>query len=136
MAEISDAGGMFEAVRTGLVQGRIGESAMAFQNRVETGEQKIVGVNAYQTGISHPMTAEERPAPALMEAQIDRLRAFKRERSQSAAQTGLDQLAAAAAGDGNIFERLINAVEAGATHGEICACLRRELGDGEPLVAA
>jgi len=136
MAEISDAGGMFEAVRTGWVQGRIGESAMAFQNRVETGEQTIVGVNAYEAGKSHPMTAEERPDAVIMESQIKRLHAFKRDRSQSAAEKGLDGLAAAAEGEENIFEKLVDAVEAGATHGEICTRLRRELGDGEPLVTA
>jgi methylmalonyl-CoA mutase N-terminal domain/subunit len=43
---------------------------------------------------------------------------------------------AAAAGDPqqNIFERVVEAAEAGCTHGEICATLRRELGFGQPLV--
>ena len=34
----------------------------------------------------------------------------------------------------NIFERVVDAAEAGCTHGEICATLRRELGFGQPLV--
>jgi len=36
----------------------------------------------------------------------------------------------------NIFGRLVEAADAGATHGEICACLREELGFGQPLIAA
>ena len=46
--EIDAAGGMFEAVKNGLVQDKIGESSMNFQHKVETGEQTIVGVNKYQ----------------------------------------------------------------------------------------
>ena len=36
----------------------------------------------------------------------------------------------------NVFEKLVEAAEAGATHGEICAKLRDEFGFGQPLVAA
>ena len=47
LAEIESAGGMYRAVESGLVQRRIGESAQRFQERVESGEQTVVGVNAY-----------------------------------------------------------------------------------------
>ncbi len=33
----------------------------------------------------------------------------------------------------NIFGCVVAAAEAGATHGEICSTLRRELGFGQPL---
>jgi len=36
----------------------------------------------------------------------------------------------------NLFEKIIAAAKAGVTHGEICACIRAELGFGQPLVAA
>ena len=41
-------GGMYKAVESGFVQRRIGESAQRFQERVDNGEQTVVGVNAYQ----------------------------------------------------------------------------------------
>jgi methylmalonyl-CoA mutase N-terminal domain/subunit len=48
IAKIDAAGGMYRAVEKGIVQTMIGQSALAFQDRVESGEQTIVGVNAYQ----------------------------------------------------------------------------------------
>jgi methylmalonyl-CoA mutase N-terminal domain/subunit len=45
---VEDAGGMYAAVDAGLVQRQIGESARRFQETVESGEQTIVGVNAYK----------------------------------------------------------------------------------------
>jgi methylmalonyl-CoA mutase N-terminal domain/subunit len=52
-----------------------------------------------------------------------------------AVHTQLDALArSAATGQGHIFENVVNAAIAGATHGEIVARLRAEMGDGEPLV--
>ena len=47
MSAIEDAGGMFNAVENGIIQNRIGQSAMKFQNQVESGEQTVVGVNKY-----------------------------------------------------------------------------------------
>jgi len=137
MADIDAAGGMFEAVRTGLVQDKLGESALEFQRRVDAGEQTIVGVNAYQDGDAIPVAPLERPSQAAMAAQLETLRRFKAERSNETVRRTLDDLARIC-GDknGNTFEGLVDAAKAGATHGEMCACLRRELGFGQPLIAA
>ncbi len=135
---IDAAGGMYKAVEAGLVQARIGESALAFQQKVESGEQKIVGVNAYQ--IDEPLGEHaplERPAATVVAAQIARLQAFKASRDQAAVRLALDQLAASANDKRqNVFAAVIEAASAGVTHGEIVACLRRELGMGQPLVLA
>src|SRR4029079_18920396 len=48
MQTVDDAGGMYEAVESGLVQRMIGASAMRFQSRVDEGEQVVVGVNKYR----------------------------------------------------------------------------------------
>ncbi len=137
MADIDAAGGMFEAVRTGVVQEKIGESAIEFQRKVDAGEQTIVGVNAYQDDESIPVTPLERPSVEAMAAQIEVLKRFKADRSQDAVRKALDDIAKACGDDGrNVFESLVTAAEAGATHGEMCACLRRELGFGQPLIAA
>ena len=48
IGKIDAAGGMYKAAEAGLVQSMIGQSALAFQERVESGEEKIVGVNCYQ----------------------------------------------------------------------------------------
>jgi methylmalonyl-CoA mutase, N-terminal domain len=139
MDKIEDAGGMYAAVESGLVQQMIGTSALRFQERVETGEQTIVGVNAYRVedGATSPVAALERPDPAVMEAQIARLKAYKDERHQATAAKGLDALAAAAnSEDTNVFGAIVEAAKAGVTHGEICTCLRQEMGFGDPLIVA
>ena len=48
IAKIDAAGGMYKAAEAGLVQTMIGESALAFQEKIESGEEKVVGVNCYQ----------------------------------------------------------------------------------------
>ena len=135
MAEVDARGGMYKAVETGFVQQRIGESARRFQQQIDSGEQVVVGVNAYQVdedASAHP--TNPRPDPALMDAHRRQFERFKRDRSNDAVRASLDALARAANGDGaNIFGRVVEATDVGATHGEVCGLLRRELGFGRPL---
>ena len=140
MDEVDARGGMYKAVESGFVQQRIGESARRFQDKVDSGEQIVVGVNAYQVeedASARPALA--RPDPALMDAHRAAFAQWKAARSDDAVRSALDALARAtnAKGDGgdehNLFGRVVAAAEAGATHGEICGLLRRELGFGHPL---
>jgi methylmalonyl-CoA mutase N-terminal domain/subunit len=132
MQVIEDAGGMYRAVETGLVQKLIGQSAQRFQQRVESGEQTVVGVNAYQA--EEDRTARQplaRPDPAAMRAHLDAFKAYKAARSAQAVNAALDELARAANDPKlNVFGKVVDAALAGCTHGEICGRLRRELGFG------
>lgn len=133
MAIVEDAGGMYQAVQTGLVQGMIGESARKFQQRIDAGEQTVVGVNAYcveEDASARPINT--RPDRASMQALIDEFKVFKAERSQAQVQAALDALARSAndAKD-NVFGRVVEAAQASCTHGEICHTLRREMGFGD-----
>ncbi len=137
IARIDEAGGMYRAVEAGLVQRLIGESALGFQEEIERGRRKLVGVNAYEADEPAPRAGLRRPERGAIDAQIARLKAFKARRAQAAVRAALDALAAAAGSSKqNVFEAVIDAADAGATHGEIVACLRRELGVGQPLVLA
>ena len=76
MKTVDDAGGMYKAVESGLVQRMIGASALRFQQKVDSGEQTIVGVNAYRAEDEAAM----RPAgwsapPAAMQAHLDAMEA-------------------------------------------------------------
>jgi methylmalonyl-CoA mutase N-terminal domain/subunit len=136
MAGVDAAGGMYRAVEQGLPQKMIGDSARSFQEQIGSGEQTVVGVNAYQVeeGGSERQ-ALPTPDPANMQAHITAFRSYKAQRSPSAVQAAQDALAGAANDPKqNIFERVVEAAEAGVTHGEICATLRRELGFGQPLI--
>jgi methylmalonyl-CoA mutase, N-terminal domain len=132
MKIVEDAGGMYRAVEAGLVQRMIGESARKFQQRIDSGEQAVVGVNAYQVeedSSARPINA--RPDRAVMQAHIDSFKAFKAQRSPSAVQGALDALAKSSNDTrDNVFGRVIEAADAGCTHGEICRTLRGEMGFG------
>jgi len=136
MAQVDAAGGMYRAVEQGLPQKMIGESARSFQERIGSGQQTVVGVNAYQVEEGRSdRQALPTPDPEKMRAHIAAFQAYKARRSQAAVQAAQDGLAAAANDPRqNIFARVVEAAEAGCTHGEICATLRRELGFGQPLI--
>jgi pivalyl-CoA mutase large subunit len=136
IGKIDAAGGMYQAAEAGLVQSMIGTSALAFQQRVESGEEKVIGVNCYQNDNGPNLSrSTERPDLARMTEHVARFKAFKEERSPSDVRRALDALARAANSEReNVFERIVEAAEAGITHGEIVGCLRKELGFGHPLV--
>lgn len=136
MAEVEAAGGMYRAAESGFVQQRIGESARRQQQQIDCGDQTVVGVNAYtidEDDAARPALAK--PDPVAMRRHLDEFAAWKAQRSSAQVARTLDGLARSAQGDGgNIFGTVVAAAEAGCTHGEICATLRRELGFGNPLI--
>lgn len=138
IAQIDEQGGMFKAVESGFVQKAIGESALAFQEAVDTGERIVVGVNAYHEEEEETvLPAIDRPDADWMQGQIDRLAAYKTSRGQERVTAALSDLRAAARSESdNTFAAIVEATRAGATQGEIIAVLRDELGFGRPLVVA
>jgi len=135
IARIDSAGGMYEAVETGFVQSMIGESALAFQEEVESGQRKVVGVNCFAEGTDDSEPAPYRPDPEAIEQVVAGFVEYKKRRNSRASQRALDALARSAASkDENVFAAVVEAAEAGATHGEIVVCLRNELGFGNPLI--
>ena len=103
---------------------------------MESGEQTVVGVNAYRAEDDLSMRAAlSRPRPEVMQAQLERLARYKRGRSMETVSAELDALARSAGTEqDNVYEKVVDAAIAGATHGEIVATLREEMGFGQPLV--
>jgi methylmalonyl-CoA mutase N-terminal domain/subunit len=136
MNTVDDAGGMYKAVESGLVQRMIGVSAMRFQQRVETGEQVVVGVNAYRADdAAEHRPPVERPDRDAMQRLRDAFVAAKAKRPAAAVAGALGGLTRAAESkDGNIFAAVVDAARAGCSNEEICTRLRRDLGFGQPLV--
>ncbi|MBA3589085.1 methylmalonyl-CoA mutase [Methylibium sp.] len=136
IALVDEAGGMFKAVESGLVQRMIGASAQRFQQRIESGEQVVVGVNAYQ--VEEDASARpfiERPEPAVMQRHLDDFAAWKAARSTAEVDKALDHLSRTADDpQANLFAAVVDGARAGLTHEEICARLRRDLGFGQPLI--
>ena len=129
---IDRMGGMVEAIERGYPQKEIAESAYVFQQAVESREKIIVGVNDF--------IAEGEDMPGILyidesatETQLARLSEVKTRRSQAAVDRTLDQLKTAAAGSGNTMPRMLDAVRAYATVGEMCDALRLVWGEYEEI---
>ncbi len=132
--QIDSAGGMFKAVESGLIQRWIGESAKEFQDKIESADQTLVGVNKYQlesdSSVAEPL---QRPSDQVIEQQLKKLAQYKADRSQSEFKAALAQLQQSAQDPNkNIFGAIVDAVSGGVTHGEVVRCVREELGFGQP----
>jgi methylmalonyl-CoA mutase N-terminal domain/subunit len=135
MKTVDDAGGMYKAVEAGLVQRMIGASAMRFQQRVESGEQVVVGVNKYRADDDAERPPVERPDRERMQRHRDDFVRAQAERSPTAVAKALDELSRAAESDDrNVFAAVVDGARAGLSNEEICTRLRRDFGDGRPLV--
>jgi methylmalonyl-CoA mutase N-terminal domain/subunit len=125
--KIDEMGGMVIAISKGWVQREIQDAAYAWQKQVESKQQVVVGVNAYQS--------EDAPVPVMKidpvveERQVARLKAFRARRSATAAKQALDAVRAAAKGTGNLMPVILAAVKAEATKGEISDALRDVFGE-------
>lgn len=135
MQVVEDAGGMYEAVGSGLVQGMIGKSALAAQERVDNGEERVVGVNCYRVEEADDQPPPYRPDPESMAAHVAAFTEFKRSRSDADVRRAVDGLRRAAHDERhNVFGAVVDSAVAGVTHGEIVSTLRAELGFGNPLI--
>jgi methylmalonyl-CoA mutase N-terminal domain/subunit len=128
IAEVDELGGSVEAISTGWMQARIAESAYRAQQEIERGDAVVVGVNAFtEPGIEADMQLQ-RIDPAIEREQVERLRAYRIERDAAAVQARLEDVRSAAEGTANLMPRFLEAVDAGATLGEICDTLRAVFG--------
>jgi methylmalonyl-CoA mutase N-terminal domain/subunit len=131
LREVDDRGGMRRAVESGWVQRQIQDTAFERQREIETEERIIVGVNEYVVDEDPTVDLEEVTGEE-ERAQRERLAEVREERDGEAVEGTLDALGEAAAGDANVMPRLVEAVKAYATVGEICDVLREEFGEYQP----
>ncbi len=125
---IDAMGGMLEAIENGYVQGEIQNAAYAFQQSVERGEAIVVGVNRFRQAEPNPPTTF-RMDPEIERTQIERLCAMRAARSPAMVADSLRALEQAARGGENLMPRILEAVGARATVGEISDVLRGVFGE-------
>jgi len=132
IAVIDDRGGTLAALADGYQPDAIADAAYAQQRAIESGEQVVVGVNAF-TEAGDEARAQPQPIDAALEArQVERTAALRARRDQSAADAAVSALEAAAAGAENVLPRIRACVEADVTLGEIAHALRRVWGEHRP----
>jgi methylmalonyl-CoA mutase N-terminal domain/subunit len=131
-AQIDKMGGMVEAIERGFPQQEIAESAYRFQQAVERKEKIIVGVNDF-------VQADEPPIEILYidesagDTQLAKLETLRKTRDNDAVKRMLDSLREAAKTTENLMPRIIDAVRAYATVGEMCDALRDVWGEYEEV---
>ncbi|MEW6567183.1 MAG: methylmalonyl-CoA mutase family protein [Chloroflexota bacterium] len=131
---IDDMGGALNAIDSGFIQREIQEAAYQAQQRIESGQDIVVGVNAYQT--AEPVSLERLQVdPAIERAQVEHLAAVRQRREPSRAAAFLQRLDDAARRTQNLMPVFIECVEANLTLGEICGVLRRAWGEYRPPAA-
>ena len=128
--KIDDLGGMVVAIEKGYVQQQIQDAAYSYQRAVEEGEQIVVGVNKFQAAEEGERPEILRVDPKVAEEQIKRLKALRTRRDNLRVKETLELLREAARDSSiNLVPRILDAVKAYATEGEICGVLREEFGE-------
>ncbi len=130
---IEEWGGMLTAIERGYIQQEIHEAAYRYQQAVESGEQIIVGVNAFQIEEEQPDLEALKVDPAIEEEQRRRLAELRRRRDNARVQDLLARIEQAARDPhAELMPLFIEAVENYATLGEICRVLREVWGEYHP----
>ncbi|HET6866222.1 MAG TPA: methylmalonyl-CoA mutase family protein [Solirubrobacteraceae bacterium] len=126
--KIDQLGGMVEAVKRGFPQREIADAAFRYQQEVEAGERKLVGVNAYTEGDDLD-TDILRIDPEFEVEQVRRIQTLRESRDSAAASRTLDALVEAAGDPGhNLMPLLVEAARANVTEGEIVTALQTVFG--------
>ncbi|HEV8358265.1 MAG TPA: methylmalonyl-CoA mutase family protein [Gemmatimonadales bacterium] len=131
IGQVDALGGAARAIEQGFFQKRIAESAYRLQQAIEAGEVVVVGVNRFtEDAPAAPIALPD--FPELEAAQRARVAAARQRRDGRAAEAALAGLEAAARGADPLMPRILDAVRARATLGEISDTLRRVWGEYRP----
>jgi methylmalonyl-CoA mutase N-terminal domain/subunit len=119
--------GILQGIENGWFIGEIAEASFAYQQKVEKGEKKIVGVNCHTGTVAEPLEIL-RISPEVEREQVRALSSRRAERDKRAVDAALAALTAAARTEENLVPPMLDAARAEATLGEICGALREVWG--------
>jgi methylmalonyl-CoA mutase len=126
---VEELGGMAKAIETGVPKMRIEEAAARRQARIDSGEDMIVGLNAYLSAEEPMIPVLDIDNDAVRRTQVARLAQLKRERDADAVRQSLEMIErCAATGDGNLLECAVDAARKRVTLGEISCAVERVCG--------
>ncbi|MFI0235454.1 protein meaA [Streptomyces sp. NPDC016845] len=144
---IEEMGGAMAAVESGYLKSQLVSSHAERRARIEGGEEKIVGVNIYESTEPNPLTADLDAAIMTVDHQVEArvVRAigeWRTTRQESTDRQGMgdpfhypttqqtiERLKEAAAGTENLMEATLECARAGVTTGEWSEALREVFGE-------
>jgi len=129
ITEVEALGGMVKAIEAGVPKLRIEEAAARTQARIDSGRQRIVGVNCWRPTAPETVPVLKVDNAAVRKTQIERLGRLRAERDQAACTRALEALTQCAErGEGNVLAAAIDAARARASVGEISWALEQVWG--------
>ncbi len=126
-ADGSMTSGILHGIEDGWFVQEIAEAAFAYQQKLEKGDKRIVGVNVHDGGDDGDLEILRVPVEVERE-QRRRLAARRAARDGAAVEDALRRLVEAARTEANLVPVLLDAARAEATLGEMCGALRQEWG--------
>jgi len=126
--EIEALGGMAKAIELGVPKQRIEEAAARTQARIDSGEQTVIGVNTFPPEVERALNVLKVDAGKVRARQIEKLKALRAERNETATQAALAALTEGARGGANLLQLSVEAARAKATVGEISLAIEKAFG--------
>jgi methylmalonyl-CoA mutase N-terminal domain/subunit len=134
IAEIDDMGGAVPAIEESHQKREIERSAYEYARAVESGDEIVVGVNAFELD-DEPQPQLQRVDESVRADQVASIERIKQQRDSDAVAAALDAVRAAAATDDNLLVPMRDALAARATLQEVCDVLREQWGSYVPADA-
>ena len=127
--EVEKLGGMAKAIETGIPKLRIEEAAARKQARIDSGTDKIIGINEYRLEHEDPIEILDVDNTKVRESQIARLKELRAHRNEAAVQEALAAIThAVETKTGNLLELAVEAAKVRATLGEISDACEKIVG--------
>jgi methylmalonyl-CoA mutase len=135
IAEAERAGGMAKAIEQGIPKMRIEEAAARTQARIDSGAQKVIGVNTYRLADEEPLEVLKVDNDDVYKRQVAKLERLRAERDPDAVRRALDAITSSAeTGEGNLLELAVDAARAKATVGEISEAMEKPWGRHQAVI--
>jgi methylmalonyl-CoA mutase, N-terminal domain len=119
--------GILQGIETGWFSAEIAEASFAYQQKLEKGDKKVVGVNCYTGTVGQPVEIL-RVSDQVERDQVAGLARRRAARDGAAVAGALAGMVASARSGENMIPAILTAAQAEATLGEICGTLREEWG--------
>ncbi len=127
--EIEAMGGMSKAIESGYPKLKIEEAAARKQARIDSGQDKIVGVNIFIPIADSDIEILDVDNTKVRENQLDSIRSIKASRDNTLVEKSLDDITNAAKNkEGNLLALAIVAAQNRATLGEISLAMEKVFG--------
>ncbi|MBZ5656902.1 MAG: methylmalonyl-CoA mutase family protein [Acidobacteriia bacterium] len=133
LEKIEAMGGMLKAIERGYVQQEIQNAAYEYQQAVDHEQAIVVGVNRFHVD-GEKSVPIQRIDPGLETKQVERVRAVRAKRDPKTCQAAIQAVEDTARTGENLMPRILAAVEANATVGEISDAMRKVYGEYKEAV--